>query len=107
MQGFDWRSKQQQKRLEIYSQIPADWLLGQHEPDTTCSTREGRTITEEVEMALSQMELRITRMDVRSLLEQLRSGDLSSSEVVSAFCHRAANAHQFVSRPVDRIRRVL
>lgn len=93
--AFDegWQTTSRNKRDDLRSRIPEEWLLREELPDkNTTSDFTG----EFVELTLDEREIEITESDVADILRQTTSGEWSAREVTRAFCHRAAVAHQLV-----------
>jgi len=98
MASEDWKTISQRKRDSNASKIPADWklskeILEKYDPESHQSVLDvPRTCG-----VLSEKEVEITeKYDGMALLEKLARGELSSVEVVTAFCKRAAVAQQLV-----------
>ena len=89
-----WRELTRQKREQIASLMPLEWRL-----DTSVlpSRTSQYNVINFVPKFLSSLEQEITGLSVPHLLESLRSGRYTAREVVAAFCHRAALAHQLGS----------
>jgi amidase len=88
-----WKDIARDRREEQDAQIPPEWRLSPlhprhpRHPDARETIRTCGILTED--------ELRWTDMtDVRPLLHQLATGQLSSLQVTTAFCKRAALAQQ-------------
>ncbi|KAI5297745.1 hypothetical protein KEM56_004566, partial [Ascosphaera pollenicola] len=89
-----WRKKSREKRDDLRSRIPAEWLLREELPDVNTT----RDFTGEfVALTLDEREIEITEADVVGILEKTTTGEWSAREVTRAFCHRAAVAHQLVN----------
>ena len=89
----DWQSKVRVKHEDIYTRIPAAWKLDEELTKNPTSPSNAIGI---VPGLLSQHEQQITALSVGELLERLHRGDLTSQEVLGAFCHRSSIAHQLV-----------
>ncbi|KAI5293166.1 hypothetical protein KEM52_005782 [Ascosphaera acerosa] len=101
-----WRDTVLRKRQQLDARIPREWRLPENMlpaslpslDDSISATTFAPTNVLEVPRAcglLTQRELLITeRWGVRGLLEELRAGRLTASDVCRAFCKRAAVAHQ-------------
>lgn len=84
------------KKEEQRNRIPKAWLL----PEQFQPKADTRSVTGVIERCgvLTEQEISITRdHDATSLLEELRSGRLTSASVALAYCKRAALAHQLVN----------
>ncbi|KAJ0415439.1 amidase signature domain-containing protein [Aspergillus carlsbadensis] len=92
-----WEAITQQKRKERASKIPADWLL----PESVTSNKSSPPISLLHSCGLlSPRELDLTspeKHDATSLLQELANGKITSTELVTAFCKRAAIAHQLTN----------
>jgi amidase len=85
-----WKDLTRKRREEQLEQIPPEWRLSPSHPRHPDSRETIRTCG-----ILSEDELRWTdTTDVRQLLRQLATGQLSSVQVTTAFCKRAAIAQQ-------------
>lgn len=85
------------KKLQQSSKIPKDWLIPpiQH-LNLTNLMAISFTLTRGL---LSEVERSITSdHDATALLEKLKAGIWSAEQVTTAFCKRAAIAHQLVSK---------
>lgn len=77
------------------TKIRPEWLL---EPQVLEDGRSRRSIVGDyMESLLDTKSRYVTDMDVPELVARMESGALSAVEVVTAFCKRAAYAHQLVS----------
>jgi len=88
----DWAKLAQEKRDSLNALIPQEWKLG-----SIPSAEEQRDVTEYIRQFLSDRELEITETDAVGIVNQTTTGAWSAVEVMKAFCHRAALAHQLVS----------
>ncbi|KAI4620720.1 uncharacterized protein J4E87_007048 [Alternaria ethzedia] len=95
----DWRTLAASKREFVYAKIPKDWRLpssqtSQYTEDSSISVLDvPRTCG-----ILTEKELDITEnYDATDLVKMMAEGQLTSTEVVTAFCKRAAVAQQCVS----------
>jgi amidase len=95
----DWRTLAASKRESVFAKIPKDWLLS---PSQTSQYIETSTISVlDVPRTcgiLTEKDLEITeKYDATDLVKMIAEGQLTSTEVVTAFCKRAAVAQQCVS----------
>lgn len=101
-EALRWQEAAQQKKDAIDNAIPPQWRLGQPYNQLPSDVRSvPRTCG-----ILSPEQIDITERTASDLVEQLRSGKISSTKVVEAFCARAAIAQQLVcglQREVDDI----
>jgi amidase len=98
-----WEYKVAQKRRQCWEAIPASWRLSQTHLELLKLPLD-RNKNNIIEMGvprkcgiLNKNEIRITEeYTVAQLLEELRSGQLTATDVTIAFSKRAAIAHQLV-----------
>lgn len=88
----DWKSLGTQKRDAILASIPQKWRI-----DNVPTREEKKDVTEYIRQFLDQKELEITETDAVGITQKIASGTWSAVDVIGAFCHRAALAHQLVS----------
>ena len=94
----DWQALIREKRSFRESRIPLEWRLDEK---ITSQAHRGNPISAfdvlDQTNILTKREREITEnYDATALLGQLASGAISSLEVTTAFCKRAAIAHQLV-----------
>jgi amidase len=94
-----WIEIARRKQEEQGSRIPKEWVIdGEKWMEQSGVTVEEVLKEREGPAILSERELDITsNNDAVDLVEKIRAGELSSEEVVTAFCKRAAVVHQLVS----------
>lgn len=92
-----WRGVAAQRRHEIDSSIPSEWLVPQHLLRQTQTTMTALALPR-VSGILTAWELEVTDMRAVDILAALRARRFSSVDVTRAFCKRAAIAHQAVSK---------
>ncbi|RWA07120.1 hypothetical protein EKO27_g7989 [Xylaria grammica] len=105
-EAASWQSRVAEKRAACQKAIPEAWSL----PEPLLETLPGRSelLTAKIDLIsldiprrsglMTERELRITESyDVSSLLEELASGGLTSTEVTLAFSKRAAIAQQLTN----------
>ena len=86
-----WRAIAARKEQEQLARIPQSWRL-----DPECPRTNLLEVPRTCDI-LNERELRITEYkDATALLEDLTTGRQRSVDVVTAFCKRAAVAHQLV-----------
>ena len=90
---MSWETAAKDVREAIDKAIPQKWKL---QGTLKIESRDVRDIPRTCGL-LSSEELHITEQTATDLVKKLASGELSSSQVVEAFCARAAVAHQLVS----------
>ncbi|KAL2201849.1 putative general amidase GmdA [Sarocladium strictum] len=89
-----WQEQARKKRESILAAIPPEWRLPQPLP----SAEEQRDVTGPyVQQFLSAREVEITESDAVTITKYTTTGKWTATEVVSAFCHRAALAHQLTN----------
>ncbi|KAL2808217.1 amidase signature domain-containing protein [Aspergillus granulosus] len=87
----DWKSIAAQKKSAIEATIPAEWRLETlPADDSILSFPKSSGI-------LTQDELAITESSATDLVRDLAAGNLTSVSVTTAFCKRAALAHQLTN----------
>lgn len=88
-----WTLPAKTKRNSIKTSIPQDW----HIPAAHQNPNEALDVTGQYTQSfLDSREIQITESDAVDITRQTCSGKWSATEVVTAFCHRAAVAHQLV-----------
>ena len=91
--NVDWKAVAAARRQTIYSRIPVEWLLQPRDLDEPAPIDVPRRC-----VILSDTELRITELKAVEITQAVRDRKLTALDVTSAFCKRAAIAHQLVSR---------
>ncbi|KAI9672939.1 MAG: Acetamidase [Caeruleum heppii] len=82
------------KRESIFSSFPSQWRL----PGPVVSAHDQRDVSGSyLHQYLSPREIEITETDALAILERTTTGKWKSRDVVEAFCHRAALAHQLTN----------
>ena len=89
---MSWQNVAKDKKDRIDASIPPEWRL-KSQPSEYCVM--GYTSICDV---MSTDEISITNSSATDLVAKMAKGELTSVEVTTAFCKRAALAHQFVSR---------
>lgn len=95
----DWQALAQSKRDSVFAKIPKDWLLpvSQTSQYTETSSMSVLDVPRTCGI-LTEKELDITEnYDAIDLVEMMAERQFTSTEVVKAFCKRAAVAQQCVS----------
>ncbi len=85
-----WEEIANDKKARIKASIPKEWLL-KHPP-----TEDSVMRYPEESGILKPEELAITESTATQLVAQMATGKLTSVAVTTAFCKRAALAHQLV-----------
>lgn len=93
-----WQAKAAQKRATVYAKIPQEWTLDESTLQSALKATDASVLHVPRECGiLTDREVTITEsVDATGLLEKIRSGAFSTTEVTIAFCKRAAIAHQLV-----------
>ena len=88
-----WQDVATKKREALLAAIPSEWRLNEELP----SAEEQKDITGPfIERYLSPKEIEITNQHVTAIVGKTTTGAWTARDVVEAFCHRAALAHQMV-----------
>jgi len=87
-----WQKKAEAKVAETKSKIPDEWTLQKH--DLEAAKRQRQLSGPFIERFLNDGELEITGNDSVPLLSKIKSGQYTALQVTTAFCKRAAIAHQ-------------
>jgi amidase len=98
MADTTWKEKAAEKREALLSSIPLEWRL----PAPLPPPAELPNVTgPEIRKYLSAREIEITETSAVYIIRKTSSGEWRCEDVVRAFCHRAAVAHQMVGFPVS------
>lgn len=91
--AMTWQETAKAKRESLLQAIPLQWRLtsSQIPPCTRLPD-----VTGFIRQHLDPAELVITNSSADIVLQRIRTGDWSATEVTRAFCHRASLAHQLV-----------
>lgn len=90
-----WKEVVAAKLKADLAKIPGDWIL---EPDVIVRSKKVPSIVGQfIESLLDEESRRITAMDVSELIQCMEDGRQTAVQTVTAFCKRAAYAHQLVS----------
>lgn len=95
-----WKAIASRKQAERASRIPLKWQIPfSHIPKDPPRPQDGpQNVLDIPRQFLSQSEISITESyTITALVNGISSGTLSSTQVVEAFCHRAAIAHQLTN----------
>lgn len=87
-----WKLVATRRQTEINNAIPPEYLL----PQGMLEALEHRIELPETSGMLTGRELEITALSATRLLQLLHNGTYTAVEVTTAFCKRAAIAHQAV-----------
>lgn len=88
----NWEVIAEAKRKDLASRIPPEWIVS-----SIPSAKEQRNIIKYLNKYLTAEEIVITESSASELCAAMAKGMLTSVAVTTAFCHRAALAHQFVN----------
>ncbi|KAJ0414470.1 amidase signature domain-containing protein [Aspergillus carlsbadensis] len=89
-----WKATAAAKRESLLALIPPEWRLATPLPPPT----ELPNVTgPEIRRYLSTQEIKITESSAVDILRKTSSGEWRCEDVVRAFCHRAAVAHQMIN----------
>ncbi|KKK23877.1 hypothetical protein AOCH_002908 [Aspergillus ochraceoroseus] len=87
-----WQLAAREKRDANMDKIPEEWIL---DPTILADGKSRRCVVGEfIELLLDDKSRHITSLDVLDLVTGMKHGKLTAVEVVTAFCKRAAYAHQ-------------
>lgn len=90
---MDWKTAGKNKADSILQSIPQAWRISQ-----IPSADQQKDITGAyIQQFLDQREVEITESDAEDIVKNTTTGRWSAVDVASAFCHRAAVAHQHVN----------
>lgn len=91
-----WQNIAKAKRDSVNNLIPESWRL-----KSIPSAQEQRDVTGTyICQFLSEREVDITETNAVDIVKHTTTGQWTAEEVTSAFCHRAALAHQLVSEHI-------
>lgn len=94
----NWSKIAAEAQAKLFDSIPADWQISKDRlpPDSRLDV----TGFPAESGILSPHELDITGNFATDIVRKLATGEWTSQEVTTAFCKRAAIAHQLVSKPM-------
>lgn len=87
----DWKKAASDKRKAVEALIPIEWLIS-----SPPSNEDKRDVTVYIQGFLNEREVEITETDAFGIADKTTAGEWKALEVIKAFCHRAALAHQLV-----------
>ena len=91
--SLTWQDLAEKKRQSLLDLIPSEWRI----PLPIPSAKERRDVTGAyTHQFLSLREIEITETNAVEIVKNTSNGSWTATEVVTAFCHRAALAHQLV-----------
>ena len=85
-----WQELAAAKKQSVLDLIPPEWQITEPIP----SPSEQRDIIQYIEQYLTKDEIKITNTDAVGIVTNTSTGEWKAVDVVTAFCHRAALAHQ-------------
>lgn len=88
-----WETTAREKRDATLAAIPREWIL----PSVPSPEAQKDVTGPFIQQFLGPQEIEITETDAVGLAASIAAGTWTAVEVTSAFCHRAAIAHQLVS----------
>ncbi|KAH8809188.1 amidase signature domain-containing protein, partial [Xylogone sp. PMI_703] len=89
-----WQELAENKRQAVRGLIPPKWRL----PLPLPSYETQKDVTGPyIHKYLTSREIEITEADAVKIVKQTKSGQWTATEVITAFCHRAALAHQLTN----------
>jgi len=94
-----WQAIASAKKASLLNLIPPGWRL---DPSDIPSTARLRDFGDYICRFLNPQELAITNACSNIILAHIRSGEWKAVDVTRAFCHRAAIAHQLVTKEPAR-----
>ncbi|KAK7928363.1 general amidase [Apiospora marii] len=98
-QSSRWKQIAETKRNADLAKIPAAWRLSEAVLKAAkCSERITGGFFETL---LDKKTLQVTSLDAPDLIQRMNSSELTAVEVVTAFCKRAAYAHQLTSNMLE------
>ncbi|KAM5350724.1 hypothetical protein ACJ41O_007229 [Fusarium nematophilum] len=90
----DWQSAATRKQESVNSLIPPGWKL----PVVLPSAQTQKNITGGyIRQFLSDVEVQYTEAEASIILRHVHAGEWKARDVLEAFCHRAALAHQMTN----------
>ncbi|KND86633.1 Acetamidase [Tolypocladium ophioglossoides CBS 100239] len=90
----NWQSEAAQKRQSLHDLIPSEWILRGDLPPANVQKDVADGF---VHQYLSDTEVKYTEAEASTILRLIRLGRWTARDVVGAFCHRAALAHQMTN----------
>lgn len=92
---MSWEEKVSEKRSQLRSKIPKEWLL--EDEVLQFLKNEKKDLNKNLDSLCSKLENEITNSTILKLREKLLAQELTCFQIISAFCHRAALCHQIVN----------
>ncbi len=97
METQSWEARAAAKRADTLDKIPKEWRLSA--ADLTRAEAQRDLTGSFIEQFLTPEEIAITTKDSVSLVNEIKERQLTAVQVTTAFCKRAAIAHQIVNSP--------
>ncbi len=99
-----WEEIAKAKREAVFNKIPKEWRI------EVPSIEKEPNAVEYLDKVLPAHETAIVNHSMIELIDKISKGELTSTEVTNAYCHRAALAHQvfnccseiFFERAIER-----
>ncbi|ODQ59226.1 hypothetical protein WICANDRAFT_63720 [Wickerhamomyces anomalus NRRL Y-366-8] len=91
VQTESWQEIAQKKREAVFAKIPKEWIIEVPSIEKVSNTRDY------LDTILPKEEVAITDQSLLQLSEKIQKGELTSLEITTAFCHRAALTHQIIN----------
>ena len=92
---MSWEEKVSEKRSQLRSKIPKEWLL--EDEVLQFLKNEKKDLNKNLDSLCSKLENEITNSTILKLREKLLAQELTCFQIINAFCHRAALCHQIVN----------
>ena len=89
-----WEERAANKRANILEQIPDEWRL--NATDLERASKQLDLTGRFIQSLLTRETVEITSLDTVDIVAALQRQEYSAVQVVTAFCHSAAVAHQIV-----------
>ena len=89
-----WEERAANKRKNILEQIPDEWRL--NATDLERASKQLDLTGRFIQSLLTRETVEITSLDTVDIVAALQRQEYSAVQVVTAFCHSAAVAHQIV-----------
>ncbi|KAF4462408.1 acetamidase [Fusarium albosuccineum] len=90
----NWQLVAQQKRQSLKNLIPPEWILSVDLPSAEIQ----KDVTDEyIRQFLTDAEVEYTEAEASTMLGHIHAGKWKARDVLHAFCHRAALAHQMTN----------
>ena len=97
--GASWEQAAAEKRQSLNRLIPAAWRISNLPSNEEQSDVTGKYIQQFLEPG----EIEITETDAAGIAAKTATGVWKAVDVIKAFCHRAALAHQLVGRDLHLV----